>query len=452
MRGPHAAALLAACVAAVLGTGLALRPAGHPAPTPLDGGEAGTLRLYAPQGGIGRVVVELSDAGGWTGADDELAATLAADGALVAGIDLREMAANLNHQTDGCHWISGKLEAVSRLAQQRKGLSRYLAPLLVGRGDGGMVAYAAAVQGIGGMFEGALAIRPGATIPFVAPICLGVDSESVAGGRRYPALDRSEMAVTLLDAGPEAAAGQGIGRMAGPPTAARVRTAVAALAPRRQDEVAADDLPVVELPADRPGDTMVLFWSGDGGWRDIDATIGGELAAKGVPVLGIDAFAYFWHRRSPVEAGRDMDALIRRYAERWGVRHVILAGFSFGADILPAAVNALPAESRALVSEVWLLSPDRDADWEINVAAYLGGDGDGASPVAPELEGLRDLPVHCVYGSDDAPDSLCTDPAAAALDRRELPGDHHFGGDYDTVVTAILDALRARRRATAGAG
>ncbi|MFC7335387.1 AcvB/VirJ family lysyl-phosphatidylglycerol hydrolase [Rhodocista pekingensis] len=422
------------------------------APLRLDGGEAGTLRLYGPSGAVGRVVVALSDGTGWDSADDGMARALAGDGALVAGIDLREMAAALNHQTDGCHWISGKLEAVSRLAQQHEGLPHYLTPVLLGRGAGGMVAYGAAVQGLGGMFAGALALRPGATMPFVAPICLGVDSVAVPGGRRYPPLDRQETPVTLLEAGAESVAGRGIERLKGAADMADLRRRVAALAPAQEDGAAAGDLPVVELPAERPGDTLVLFWSGDGGWRDIDATIGEALAAAGVPVLGIDSFSYFWHRRSPAEVARDMETLIRRQGARWGARRVVLIGFSFGAAILPAAVNALPAETRAQVDALWLLSPDRNADWEINVAAYLGGDGDGASPVAPELAGLRGLPVHCVLGSAESADSLCTDPGATGLIPLELPGDHHFDGDYEAVVQAILASLRSRQHAPVGAG
>ena len=46
------------------------------------------------------------------------------------------------------------------------------------------------------------------------------------------------------------------------------------------------DLPLVEIPGPRSDPTLVLFLSGDGGWRDLDKTIGERLASEGLQVVG----------------------------------------------------------------------------------------------------------------------------------------------------------------------
>jgi type IV secretory pathway VirJ component len=46
-----------------------------------------------------------------------------------------------------------------------------------------------------------------------------------------------------------------------------------------------------------------------------------------------------------------------------------------------------------------------------------------------------------VYG-DGADDSACDEAASSTLRAVNLPGGHHFGGDYDKVAGLILEQLR----------
>ena len=45
------------------------------------------------------------------------------------------------------------------------------------------------------------------------------------------------------------------------------------------------DLPIVDIPAREPDRLFAVIWSGDGGWRDLDKTIG-EILAQRVEWLG----------------------------------------------------------------------------------------------------------------------------------------------------------------------
>ena len=115
----------------------------------------------------------------------------------------------------------------------------------------------------------------------------------------------------------------------------------------------------------------------------------------------------------------------------------MLIGFSQGADVLPATINQLDADTRAALDRIVLLSVGRKADFEFHVSNWLGGGGDGL-PIAPEVAKLPAAKTLCVYGDKDD-DALCPDlPANDGVQKVKLPGDHHFNGDYDRLAEVIL--------------
>ena len=128
------------------------------------------------------------------------------------------------------------------------------------------------------------------------------------------------------------------------------------------------------------------------------------------------------------------------YQQRWGRQRVALIGFSFGADVLPFLVNRLPPPMRAEVKLISLLSPERDTAFEVEPTGWLGRQADAVIPIEPELKKMQTLHVQCIFGADEADDSLCTTPSAAALDVLRKPGGHHFDQNYDELADAILAA------------
>ncbi len=207
-------------------------------------------------------------------------------------------------------------------------------------------------------------------------------------------------------------------------------------------------LPLIELPAKAKTGRMAIFVSGDGGWRDIDKTIGENLQTMGVSVVGWDSLRYFWSKKSPTQTASDIAAVIGDYSAKWHCNKVALIGFSFGADILPFVYDRLQPNLRERVAMMTLLSPSRAADWQIRVAGWLGaGPSVDATALAPELKAIPGQTIQCFYGDQDQ-NSYCSELTQSGAEVFEKEGLHHFDGDYVLIARQILDGLI--RRISAG--
>ena len=200
------------------------------------------------------------------------------------------------------------------------------------------------------------------------------------------------------------------------------------------------DLPLVEIPGPRSDPTLVLFLSGDGGWRDLDKTIGERLASDGLQVVGFDSLRYFWHKRSPDQLSEDLARVLDHYRTVWGSQRFVLAGYSFGADVLPAALARMEPALRKQVIKVVLLGLSDQASFEIHPTEWLGIRAAG-TPVLPEARQMDMARVLCISGHQEKI-SLCRDPAFAGAERIETSGGHHFDGNYQGLAARILASIR----------
>jgi type IV secretory pathway VirJ component len=209
---------------------------------------------------------------------------------------------------------------------------------------------------------------------------------------------------------------------------------------------ATDDLSglgLVEVPASgREGDLMAVVLTGDGGWAEIDKRVAARLAGSGVPVVGWSSLKYYWTPRTPEAAARDLARILEHYGRLWGKHRVLLAGYSFGADVLPFLVSRLPADLRSRVALVSLLGLSEQASFEFHVAGWLGVET-GHHPTVPEVARLDTTPVLCLRGEDE-PDSACRLLRGASARVVTLPGGHHFGGSYERIAEALLGGLAVR--------
>ncbi|MBH3413073.1 virulence factor family protein [Pseudomonas putida] len=202
-------------------------------------------------------------------------------------------------------------------------------------------------------------------------------------------------------------------------------------------------IPVVEVPAGQTTDTVTLFLSGDGGWRDLDRDVAGEMAKLGYPVVGIDTLRYYWQHKTPEQSAADLSELMQHYRQKWGTKRFVLTGYSFGADVLPAIYNRLPAEDQQRIDAVVLLAFARSGSFEIEVEGWLGKEGQEA-PTGPEMAKLPASKVVCVYGVEETDESGCTDKTAVG-ERMKLPGGHHFDENYPALAKRLIDEIETRQ-------
>ena len=201
-------------------------------------------------------------------------------------------------------------------------------------------------------------------------------------------------------------------------------------------------LPLIEVPATKgSSDTLVVFVSGDGGWAKIDKEMSRVLAENGMPVVGLNALQYFWTKRTPEAAARDLQSILEKYLTAWKKERVLFVGYSRGADVLPFMINRLPAELRSKTRLIALLGPSPKVEFEFHVGDWMRTSSKNGFAVKPEVDKLSSHNIVCLFGEDDQ-DSLCPLVSGPRISTITLKGAHHFDGGYDKLARIIVAHLR----------
>ena len=430
----------------------------------LSHGRFQNLAIYRPGGEVQRVVLFLSGEQGWNAQLSRSAQLLAAQGALVAGIDSRTLFADLDRDGAECVFPDGDLENLSHFLQAYYRLPGYEPAVLVGHGTGAALSYAMLAQAPAETFAGGVSIDFCPQLRLRKRLCEAgtlqyADTKKEHAAFEPARLDVPWIAVQTHTAGACGAAVAQRFVTAAPRSQlvqlpedknsanweATVSAAVRRLDPAQQARAATPQalagLPVVEVPAKQPGTTLAILISGDGGWAGIDKAVAAALSGRGIAVVGVDSLRYFWKERSPQSTAADVDRIVRHYMEAWDRKDVLLIGYSQGADVLPFVFNRLPAQTRAHVRLAAMLGLGERATFEFHLGNWLSGGDDGLA-IAPELQRMSATRALCVYSEEEADDSSCPDAASSTLRAVSLPGGHHFGGDYDRVAALILEQMR----------
>jgi type IV secretory pathway VirJ component len=419
----------------------------------------GDLTVVRPAGTAVGVAILVSGDAGFDATMQAMADVLASAGAVVVGVDLPQYRSRIAAASGDEVYPAADFEVLSQFSQRALGMPAYALPVLVGWQAGAAVVYAALAEANPDTYRGAVSIDfcPVLTIPKPPGRLRGLLATRI-GPDSYRLLPSPRLHgrwIVVQPETPQACPGdvrafvQGVdhakliaGRGDGMAALGAAFRSLAGVVPSEDRAPAAADvsgLPLVEVPATGGRrDTIAVIVSGDGGWASIDRDIGRQLAARGIGVIGLNSLRYFWTRRTPDGAAADLARIVRHYVAAWHARRVLLVGYSRGADVLPFMVNRLPPDVRSHVALVALLGPGPSVDFQFHLSDWIANaDRATALPVRPEVERLRGMRLLCVYGEDES-DSICPglEPGLAALLRQ--PGGHHFGGDYDAIVTRIL--------------
>lgn len=197
-----------------------------------------------------------------------------------------------------------------------------------------------------------------------------------------------------------------------------------------QVKAAISDLPVIIIPAKKPGaDLMVLFITGDGGWNTFSQNLGNQFAADGVPVVALNSLKYFWSRKTPEETTQAVVALIDQYSAAWKKKNILLCGYSFGADVMPFIYNRLPEAIKERVARIQLLSPSAYTDFEVHVSYLFMSK---KMSVATEVQKIN-KPIICFYGEDEK-DKPLENIRMANFKTIILNGEHHYEKSFAEIA------------------
>lgn len=425
-----------------------------------DTGMIPSPHIMMPDGALAAAVFLISDKTGWSEKEDALAKTLTGEGALVIGIDLPAYLASLSKDNGDCVYMVSDIEALSQEVQRAAKNDDYRLPIVAGVGAGGALALAIAAQTPAATIGQTLAVDPEAGIALTKELCTPADKQAVGDRMTYGLTDGPlPDPVTVLFSSAAPANGRAhvatlIAKHGDIQTTETDEDAWEALSDTLSALISAsadDDnplgLPLTVLDAKPSRDTLAIIYSGDGGWRDIDKEVGDVLQQQGVPVVGVDSLRYFWSERQPQETADDLHRIIAFYGKRWKVKHVLLVGYSFGADILPRTFNLLPKADRDRVAQISLMAVSHQVDYKISVLGWLGATGsDGAGDPAKDIANINPALVQCVYGTDEE-DDVCPTLAGTGVEVLAIDGGHHFDEDYPALVKRILDGFDRRQAA-----
>ena len=202
-------------------------------------------------------------------------------------------------------------------------------------------------------------------------------------------------------------------------------------------------------PAGAPADSkpVVLLVSGEGGWKSFDVLLSQILSDEGYWVGGVDAKAYFWDPqddRGLLAADiRSFATALQKAAGRPGGGPLILAGYSFGADLAPWIGGAAGWGGR--VKGLLLIGPDENGSLAFRYTEMIGIKyKDHAFSVTEALKSSAGIPTVFIHGSKDGW-SKAPELHEATSEPKKLivipDATHHFGGHQEELRSALRQGM-----------
>lgn len=189
---------------------------------------------------------------------------------------------------------------------------------------------------------------------------------------------------------------------------------------------------------------VVLFGSGDGGWKSWEEKASRSLALAGYRVIGWDCRAYAETPYDASQLGEDLMSMGRKACRESPRLPVLYGGYSTGAEQAVAAaawdlhLAHQPGARSGVIGEaaapsgLLLVGPGERGRYGITLSDLMGKTPEGAGTfalrdLAPELDGIPVLQIHGPLDPLDATGwlSALRGPHRLVI----LPGQGHFFGD-----------------------
>lgn len=440
----------------------------------LEFGIFGKIKVYQPKSPPKELVLFVSGDGGWNSGVVDMAQTFVDLNATVIGIDIRSYLGNLGKTKSACYYPAADFENLSKFIQKKYHFRNYTNPVLLGYSSGATLVYGILAQSPANTFSGAIALGFCPDIQIPKPLCSGSGLKVHAlGGKKGFYLEANtnlsepfyvlqgmtdqvcdfKATASFLKEIPNAKlialSKVGHGFSVKKNWVPQMKQAYAEIVTKSAAETAKDkeeieenqmkELPIHVIPAaGNPEKPMVFLITGDGGYTSFDKSFCSELAARGTPVVALDALKYFWNEKTPASATADVQKLINLYKEKWQRQKVVLIGYSFGADVLPFVFNRMDKKLQENVALLAMLSPSTEADFEIHITDMLNLSVGGKQyNVISEIDRMKNVRSLCLYGSEEEAEikGKTTNPD---LSFSIISGGHHYDNQFKELAEIVI--------------
>ncbi|MGE5428481.1 MAG: AcvB/VirJ family lysyl-phosphatidylglycerol hydrolase [Methylococcaceae bacterium] len=432
----------------------------------------GKIVIYQPAATPSALVLFVSGDGGWNSGVVQMAGNLVVQGAMVAGINIKTYFKALNSLSSPCYYPAADFEEVSLMIQKKYKFPVYHKPILVGYSSGATLVYGILAQAPAATFKGAISLGFCPDIEINKPLCAGsgLKQHVLKAGQSFflepsdkltapfIALNGTQDQICNFEATSQfikqvntgqlielPKVGHGFSvlsnwipqfklayqRVLSAPSFSEQKTAQNALLQSQKLMPLPVDLPVVLVPTAQTDDSkpLVFLISGDGGWTSFDHSLAESLAEKGMPVVGLDAQNYFWNLKTPEKCAQQIGQAVEHYLQQWDKKNFILAGYSFGANIIPFVADKMTPELKEMLTGLYCLSPNEKADFEIHIMDMLGFGAKRESYNVPsQINKMRQFKTTCIFGDQEDKD-LPSRFKEAGAQIITIPGNHHYNNN-----------------------
>ena len=99
--------------------------------------------------------------------------------------------------------------------------------------------------------------------------------------------------------------------------------------------------PVCSDTSNKP---LVVFFTGDSGKSSFDEKLTESLCASNMPLMCVNSYKYFLKRKTPQQTLDSILPYIDFNLKKYNRQKVILAGYSFGSEVVPFLYNLMNKE------------------------------------------------------------------------------------------------------------
>jgi type IV secretory pathway VirJ component len=431
----------------------------------------GKVFIYMPPVKSTTLIIMISGDGGWKYGVIGFSERFSKKNAVVAGVDILRYYSGLRKRKTECYTVAADFLDLATVIEKKYNFPAYTPSLLMGYSSGATLVYAILAQARPGTFVGGISLGfcPDMELPkmlcqinslkekkdssgkkfFLQPASLLKNPWIVLQGKLDVVCSYNDVVNFVKETGnaelitlPKVGHGFSNWNDFMP----QWEDAYLRLIDKyiREQELMAEDKNLLALPLVitnakiiRNRSPFAFMVSGDGGWYWFEQSIADSLASLGIATIGLDAKRYFWERKSPEETTSDITAAIRFYSNFFGKSHLIMIGYSLGAEIIPFILARLPGDIRSEISSSVLLSPGDFTDFEIHLSNMIGlGNPNDTLNVVKEINKLSSENIICIFGKDEktnVPDRLNLSKIKIVY----IPGDHHYNFDLPLIINTL---------------